>query len=433
MERLAVLFDAALRRGDWLPGQRLPSSRALAERFGVSQSSANRVLRALAKRGVMESRGRLGWYVADRSPAPAHAATASFVDAFDRRARGRHVVILDVGTNEIRRYMDMPESWSGGILSGATEALNQRGLITSLIVDDVHREHGQMPLKAMRHIEEMPDAPLGVLIFSGYDNPRLLDWLDQRKLPWVIIGKPGFILGHNCVYPDLNMIGILAGMAFATLGFERLAVIENDLARWPHAAERFMGFCAGYARTAGRLPQVEIIPVIRNREPDGFQLMSDYLDHHDAPQAVFAAGDYLAIGAIRACRARGLSVPDDISIIGSTGLDIAEMVEPRLTTVSQPISQIGREAVELLCSVLHERSRRMPGRVLPVWFDFRDTMPCTDKLRDAVHASIIARYGEDHTSDADVSGHSVIHPSSVRQAEQPRSTPCNLPHPAKTT
>jgi alanine racemase len=78
------------------------------------------------------------------------------------------------------------------------------------------------------------------------------------------------------------------------------------------------------------------------------------------PTAVLAMSDAMAIGAMRAIRAHGLVVADDVSVVGFDDIDIAAHTDPPLTTVHQPIRRKGEEAVRLLLSVVHGSERRAP-------------------------------------------------------------------------
>ena len=76
----------------------------------------------------------------------------------------------------------------------------------------------------------------------------------------------------------------------------------------------------------------------------------------DPPTAIFAFNDNLAIGAIQAARTRGLRVPDDLSVVGFDDVEHATIVTPTLTTVRQPLAEMGRTAVSLLMRLLeHQR------------------------------------------------------------------------------
>jgi LacI family transcriptional regulator len=84
---------------------------------------------------------------------------------------------------------------------------------------------------------------------------------------------------------------------------------------------------------------------------DGFRLMQRLLDQSPRPTAVFAACDIMAAGAFQAIYARGLRVPDDISVVGFDDT-LAAYLSPPLTTVAQPMEAIGRAAVQLALAEL---------------------------------------------------------------------------------
>jgi LacI family transcriptional regulator len=72
------------------------------------------------------------------------------------------------------------------------------------------------------------------------------------------------------------------------------------------------------------------------------------LDLHDRPTAIFAFNDNIAIGVLQAARERNMRVPEDLSVIGFDDVEAAEIVTPPLTTVRQPLAEMGRMAVSLL-------------------------------------------------------------------------------------
>lgn len=68
--------------------------------------------------------------------------------------------------------------------------------------------------------------------------------------------------------------------------------------------------------------------------------------------AVFAANDRMAIGAMRALQRRGLLVPDDVEVVGFDDIETARLVEPPLTTVAQPAFEMGRQAAQMLLDLI---------------------------------------------------------------------------------
>ena len=110
-----------------------------------------------------------------------------------------------------------------------------------------------------------------------------------------------------------------------------------------------------------------------NTSRQGYVHITELLSRHDAPTAVFACSDEVAIGALGRLREEGFGVPDDIAIVGVDGIPYADYLAPRLTTVQVPKMQMGAQVVRML----HDRTTR-PGEspisvVLPTTLIVRDS------------------------------------------------------------
>ncbi|RAK18255.1 LacI family transcriptional regulator [Anoxybacillus vitaminiphilus] len=86
----------------------------------------------------------------------------------------------------------------------------------------------------------------------------------------------------------------------------------------------------------------------------GYNMMMKFLALDQPPTAVFAANDEMAIGAIKAIKSKGLHVPDDISVVGFDDIKFSSIYEPALTTISQPMFEIGKKAMELLIKLINK-------------------------------------------------------------------------------
>jgi LacI family transcriptional regulator len=137
------------------------------------------------------------------------------------------------------------------------------------------------------------------------------------------------------------------------LGHRRIAQITGPRG-WLATEDRRRGYSAALA-AAGILAdpelEVEAEPEIEGGRTGAAQL----LDLPDPPTAIFAFNDNIAIGAIQTARARGLRVPDDLSIVGFDDVEHATIVTPALTTVRQPLAEMGRTAVSLLGRLLEQQ------------------------------------------------------------------------------
>jgi LacI family repressor for deo operon, udp, cdd, tsx, nupC, and nupG len=93
--------------------------------------------------------------------------------------------------------------------------------------------------------------------------------------------------------------------------------------------------------------------------------------------AIFCANDEMAIGALRAIKTRGLRVPEDISVVGFDDIRFARFSDPPLTTIAQPMGDIGREAATLLIEILNQANVAPRKHMLPTQLVVRgSTAPC---------------------------------------------------------
>jgi len=99
--------------------------------------------------------------------------------------------------------------------------------------------------------------------------------------------------------------------------------------------------------------------------------MKDMLKHN--PDAIFAASDTMARGAIRAITEVGLCVPNDVAIVGFDDLSPAVTLSPLLTTIRQPVTHVGGRAVETLLDIIQYRSQPAQRVVLNVELVIRES------------------------------------------------------------
>jgi DNA-binding LacI/PurR family transcriptional regulator len=153
-------------------------------------------------------------------------------------------------------------------------------------------------------------------------------------------------------------------------GHRRIGLINSD-ERFLYARQRRQGYELALAG-AGLEIRPELMRITGGTSYlRGSQAAAALLSTVAPPTAVFAVSDMLAIGAIKAFRRAGLRVPDDMAVIGFDDIPIAEVFEPGLTTVAQPMHALGATAVELL---LHKLSGGTPdSRILPHSLTLRES------------------------------------------------------------
>jgi len=147
-------------------------------------------------------------------------------------------------------------------------------------------------------------------------------------------------------------------------GLKNIALINGrlDLPLYQH---RYDGYCRAL-REAGRQEPPGMVVHSVNGWDDGYQAMRDLLEKKLAPDAVFATSDPKAIGVIKAIHDAGLSVPQDISVMGFDDLDFAAMLNPPLTTVAQPFYEMGKRACRRLIQLIEKnKTTKVKVDVLP--------------------------------------------------------------------
>lgn len=134
------------------------------------------------------------------------------------------------------------------------------------------------------------------------------------------------------------------------LGHRRIGHVSGPRG-WAATEERIDGYHAALA-ASGVLPSSELVVEGDFESPTGYAAALRLLALSEPPTAIFASNDNMAFGVLQAARERGLSPPDDLSIVGFDDTELARMVTPRLTTVRQPLAELGRTAVNLLARLL---------------------------------------------------------------------------------
>lgn len=138
------------------------------------------------------------------------------------------------------------------------------------------------------------------------------------------------------------------------LGHRRIGVIGGP-GDWLASQSRIAGHAAALAE-AGLLPSPGLLRSIEPTADRGYEAAGELLDLPVRPTALIAFNDRTAVGALRAAYERNLRVPDDLSITGFDDTDLGRSTVPRLTTVRQPLEEMGRMAVSLLTRLLERHT-----------------------------------------------------------------------------
>lgn len=312
------------------PRHRRPTQADVAKVAGVSQALVSYVLNGSAvsatpstRRRIVEASERLGYIP--------HGAARSLVT---RRTMTIALVVPDI-TNPF-----WPE-----VQRGVQEVANSSG-------------YQVMTFNTDGEAEKLHASCIAIL-GTGADGAVICDLREPSREAHVLVssGVPVSCAGAAAgVDEAVDWVGIdnvaaakQASMHLAGRQYDRIATIAGP----PDTitgADRLRGFVDGL-REAGRTPELEdIVYGDFTFEGGGVALRQLMARQNGPPDAVFAANDLMALGALQALRQLGVAVPGGVALVGFDDIDAARMVTPALTTIEQPKRAIGRRAAELLIS-----------------------------------------------------------------------------------
>ena len=229
------------------------------------------------------------------------------------------------------------------ILSGAAEALYERDM--RLVLCPTQHEHDREVSLLERMMHGTTD---GGLLILPQESAEELELLLEHGYRFVVVDP---LLPLNERIPAVSAAhsagADLAVKHLLSLGHRRIAAITGPRG-WIATEERLRGFHAALG-AAGILAEADLVVESPQFEIEsGRAAARKLLDLHEPPTAIFAFNDNIAIGALQAAREREISVPDALSVVGFDDVEAAEIVSPPLTTVRQPLAEMGRMAVSLL-------------------------------------------------------------------------------------
>ncbi|WP_435206024.1 LacI family DNA-binding transcriptional regulator [Micromonospora sp. bgisy143] len=311
-----------------------PTLDAVAARAGVGRGTVSRVVNG-SPQVSPEARAAVQQAIAELGYVPNRAARALVTQRTDSVA----LVVSESG----ERVFTEPffAAIVRGISSGLLETPMQLWL--AMAQSPVERERVEHHL-TNQHVD-------GVLLLSLHDSDPLPTLLEERGLPAVLGGRPARMLqpgAQPAWFVDVdNVGGARQAVEYLTgQGRRRIATI---------AGPQDMG--AGLARLAGYTEAVKATGVGVNpdliaygdfSESSGATAMRRLLDACPDLDAVFVASDLMAFGALRTLRDAGRRVPEDVAVIGFDDAPVARQADPPLTSVFQPVEEMGRQMARLL-------------------------------------------------------------------------------------
>ncbi|WP_026923867.1 LacI family DNA-binding transcriptional regulator [Glycomyces arizonensis] len=319
--RRTTLADVAAAAGATVP----TVSKVLSGRSDVSDATRAKVMRAVADLGY---EGRSGRGAARRTARPA------MVDLVMSGVEG---------------------TWANRALSGVERAATAAGV--ALVVSVAHRDDDAW-------LTRLLDRNLRGAVLALVDaTPEQLATLNAASVPVVLLDPVTRPPGTVASVGATNWAGGRAAAEhFIGLGHERLAAVGGQR-RHLYSQARIDGFRSAAAE-AGVAVREEAVAHTDWRRASAAAHAAALLRREEPPTAVFACSDTMAAGVYDAAESLGLRVPEDVSVVGFDDLPEGQWLRPSLTTVRQPIVEMGEAALRMLLRIMADPPETAPGEEL---------------------------------------------------------------------
>lgn len=186
----------------------------------------------------------------------------------------------------------------------------------------------------------------GVIYASSHRIREVIKRAKQKKVPLVMLDREIKYTDVNTVTIDNNYGAFLATEHLISLGHKKIAFIGGPK-NFQISEQRRIGYEKALEKYGLSYDEELVYAGIFTME-SGFKAMKRLLEDKKNFSALIAANDLMAIGAINCLSQHGISVPDDVSVVGFDDISIASTMEPKLTTVAYPIERISERSLELL-------------------------------------------------------------------------------------
>ncbi len=257
------------------------------------------------------------------------------------------------------------------LIQGAVDSCNAADHNLLMLMNSSNDPHGreQMHRRVLggHHLD-------GIVIASSVVEDPIITYLHETRYPFVLVGRHPRYREIPSVDVDNRAAAQNAVAHLLEHGHRRIGFI-GGLPNMIAAIDRYGGYVTAL-QEAGLLPEPALAVHGNFTQAGGYAAMQTLLAHR--PDAICVASDTMALGAIHAARDAGCRVPEDLAVIGFDNIPAAAGAQPSLTTVAQPISDLGREAIRILLDRIAQPDHHPIHLLLPTQLILRRSCGCPE-------------------------------------------------------
>jgi LacI family transcriptional regulator len=213
----------------------------------------------------------------------------------------------------------------------------------------------------------------GILVIGNRLDDELLPDVQKRGVPAVIV--PGFMENAKIDIPSVNSENFQSVYRTVNylldLGHRRIAFILGMM-NSKYSVERFRAYQTAF-RDRGLAYDPKYIVESDFSKTDGFRTMGRLLDLSDRPSCVICINDSVTPGALSQISARGLKIPEDISVVAIGSSEVLDLYQPALTSIKISVMQIGQTAAQMLIQLIENGHCTEKHVVIPSELVIRDS------------------------------------------------------------
>ena len=232
--------------------------------------------------------------------------------------------------------------------------------------------NGQREVRALQLLYERRVDGLIIMPPETPEGNAFILELHRRGIPLVLIGRSLDSVAVDRVTTDTYTGALAVVQHLAALGHQRIAFIAGESALRTTRG-RYQGYLDGLAR-AGLSFDASLLVEAPLTHDGGAHATAQLLQLTHPPTGIFTINDMVALGAMQEIYRQGLSIPNDISLVGFDDIALAALVQPPLTTVAQPKHLLGQTAVEQLLAQIEHAEDHHPQEI---------RLPCSIVVRNS--------------------------------------------------
>ncbi|MCC5929404.1 MAG: LacI family DNA-binding transcriptional regulator [Cyclobacteriaceae bacterium] len=240
-------------------------------------------------------------------------------------------------------------------LSGIFKAANEAGY--NVMVSQTNESY----TAEIKSVQALVSNRVDGLIFALSRETQKFDHINQiirQNIPVIIFNRMSEEIAASKVLINDYEGGLMATSHLIDCGCRNLAHLSGP-PNLEISRQRQKGFADAITRQGLKVDTSLILDTDFTID-SGYEAMKNLISSGKAIDGVFAVNDPVAYGAIAAMKEVGIKIPEEVSIVGFTNEPFARLIEPKLTTVSQPMLQIGEEATKLLIQYIEKGKPALP-------------------------------------------------------------------------